>query len=92
MIGGRVEFSKLGNDHKSRGIYVMECIGKASNSGYNLRDGDFYINNLNANKEVHQVLKDNFKSIEFIDKRNFRFNEEADEAYFLLWSNEGIDI
>lgn len=83
MIGGRAEFAKIKDG------YEFECIGKAYNT-YAFRDG-LYINGQNADEEVLHILKENFKSIEF-HRDNFKFNDKADEAYFLLWSSEGINI
>ena len=83
MIGGRAEFVK------TKDGYEFECIGKAYNT-YVFKDG-LYINGYNADEEVLRILKENFKSIE-IEKDIFKFNDTADEAYFLLWSNEGIEI
>jgi hypothetical protein len=49
--------------------------------------------------EVETLLEQRFGSISFIECingvnifRNFRFGDKADEAAYLLWSNEGVEI
>ena len=50
---------------------------------------------------ILNILSKEFKSIKFCgdskinicdDKLSFKFNDHADEAYFILWSNDGIEI
>ena len=48
---------------------------------------------------VRQILQDQFSSVAYktgtkvyADSFYFKFNDKADEAAFLLWSNEGIDV
>lgn len=39
------------------------------------------------------ILKDKFGSVTFYNNKNyFNFREAADEAAFLLWSNNGIEV
>jgi hypothetical protein len=44
--------------------------------------------------KITRVLKDKFKSIVFSPEvpDNFQFKDKADEAAFLLWSSDGIEI
>jgi hypothetical protein len=41
---------------------------------------------------VRKKLKETFGSISFKDNTRFVFNEAADEAFFIVWSANGIEI
>ena len=45
-------------------------------------------------KKIVNKLKRKFESIDVYDGEfcSFRFNDPADEAFFLVWSSEGIEI
>jgi hypothetical protein len=68
----------------------------------------FYGRNLKAHKRkelrptggvriyMKKILPEIFPSIEFIEnctgRVDFLFTSESDEAYFILWSNNGVEI
>ena len=43
-------------------------------------------------KRITLLLQENFKSIVFKTELLFQINDTADEAFFIIWSNGGIDV
>jgi hypothetical protein len=44
---------------------------------------------------IKQILEERYESISFPDRQYalyFSFKDKADEAFFLVWSNDGIEI
>ena len=49
---------------------------------------------VNETKSIRKILKENFKSVLFINNKKavFNFSDPDDEAFFLVWSSDGIEI
>jgi len=43
-------------------------------------------------KRITLLLQENFKSIVFKTELLFQINDVADEAFFIIWSNGGLDV
>ena len=67
-----------------------------ANLVYILGNKPDFLQTLGAYRYIKNLLKEKFISVNFLENRydqlRFNFSEADDEAFFLLWSSEWIDL
>ena len=61
---------------------------------YHMDDSGEFIVSISKEESIlsQKILSEKFPSIDFTLHEYFKFSDKADEAYFMLFFNEGISI